>query len=323
MGGLAIPDMVDLSPIMYDASLAASVVVGPGSPAPLDRRVAALDYFNELSSKLVGLHSQLRECCENSASCFTRPLEWSRWPRAFFQAALRHRIGVEHFLDPERISCAGCSKAFAPLDYLFHVTGCARRCFFNASSLHDNIRDFYAKLLRPHAYAITPEPTDYSAYKCRNCGRTLAFAEASAHANICTPGTRPLRTGPDLRVQLRPTDQPMVIDFTIVHSLAPSNRGKTFAAITSEKTAKKAGLYETQAESNNEELIVLAATSHCQLAPAWKEFNAEVSEFLGLAKHVLESRLACVIARGVGETVAGARRRAYQCRGANATDRVG
>ena len=221
-------------------------------------------------------------------------------------------MGAAHNFDAESTLCTGCSKSFSPVDYLYHITGCARRCFFNASALHDSVRDFYARLLRPYAYSVVSEPTDYSAYKCRECGKTLPYTEATSHALLCAPGARPLRTGPDLRVQLRPQDQPIVIDFTVIHNLAPSNRNKDFATLAAEKSNKKASLYEEQATSNNEELVVLAATPHCPLSPTWKEFNAEVSEFLHLPKHLLNSRLACIFARGVGETVAAARRRTFQ-----------
>lgn len=197
------------------------------------------------------------------------------------------------------------------LDLIYHAAGCVRRPFFNAASLHDSVRDFYATLLRPHAFSITTEPTEYSAYCCRSCGLDLPAETINAHVARCCPGTRPMRTGPDLRVQLTPQDSPVVIDFTVVHSMAPTNRNKTFEALAESKTKRKISLYKTQVESNDEQFVVLATTAHCRLSAAWKVFNTGISEFIGLARHELESRLAVVIARGVGTTLAAARRRTY------------
>jgi hypothetical protein len=93
--------------------------------------------------------------------------------------------------------------------------------------------------------------------------------------------------------------------------MAPSLRAKRFEDVVAAKVATKSGLYQQAVEANDEEFVVLAASAHGRLCANWKQFHSLISAHLEMAPHELDSRFASVLARGVGTTLAAARRRTH------------
>ena len=196
------------------------------------------------------------------------------------------------------------------------MTGCVRRSGKNATKKHNRLVQISFSHLRSSGVVCEPEPRDYKAFVCSNCGHKFSKDASVSHARACR-NSRFRPTGPDLRVEWGASAENavdrenVVYDWTVVHATAPSRRNAPLKKLFADKVAEKNGLYEQMVQENGEKFEVLCISSHGVMSKETSSFVSRVAAATGKNSKDLQLELLVALHQHNGAAIAQSRGRRW------------